>query len=171
MEIRSGHKESAASFISTQCPARCASQTEKALSLLQLKGKTKQNVSKELPSLQSRTNVTGCCGITLKSQRFGDGGRNIKGSRVPELRSLRTAYAARCSAQTNIKQGWIQNRFLVTEALFTTYQRRNPAIYLLRAQMVQQDVVYIGHGMLFRLEKAGYQSCHASINLEGITGD
>lgn len=73
--------------------------------------------------------------------------------------------------QTNIKQGGIQNRFLVTEALFTTYQRWNSAIYLLRVQMVQQDVVYNGHGMLFRLEKAGHQSCHASINLEGIIGD
>lgn len=87
MEIGFGHKESGASFISTQCPAHCASQTEKALSLLQLKDKTKQNVPKESPSPQSRTNVTGCGGITLKSQHVGDGGRNIKGSRVPELHS------------------------------------------------------------------------------------
>lgn len=98
MEIRFGHKENGASFISTQGPVRSASQTEKALSLLQLKDKTKQNVPKESPSLQSRTNVTGCGGITLKCQRFGDGRRNIKGSSVPELCSLRTAYAARCSA-------------------------------------------------------------------------
>lgn len=37
--------------------------------------------------------------------------------------------------------------------------------------MVQQDVVYIGQGMLFSFEKAEHQACHASINLEGIIED
>lgn len=156
--MRFGHKESGASFISTQCPAHCASQTEKALSLLQLKDRTKQNVSKELPSLQSRMNATGCGGITLKSQYFGDGGINTKGSRVPELHSK--SKDSLCCKMPCLQQ--ISNK---DESKINSWSQKH---YLQHTKDGIQPFIYSGHKWLYKMQSTLAMGCFSALRRQGI---